>query len=457
MVPIRRLDRRDLVELVTDVGPVPMNVGAALVLDTGGADATTVAARLVATLGAVPRLRERLVTPPRLLGRPYWSPAEEQPAERVQVVPCPDPGDEDAFLALATAAVLEPFPHDQPLWRALVVPGLPAGRTGVVVGVHHVLTDGMGGLALLGMLQRADPSPDRPTPAASAPPVRRRDLAVDLVRESAGRVRRAPAATAELAGGLVELGRRQRGAAPEGAAPRRWAPRSSLNVPTGPRREVAVVRRPLDAVRRAGHRRGATVNDVLLVATSAALGRVLHERGEHPGHLVVSVPVAGRRTGGPARAEAGEAEHGATLGNRVGVMPVPVPLTGTARDRLAEVSGRTRQQKTRRRGASAALVGPAFRFLAALGVFRWFVDRQRLVTTFLSNLPGPTVRLRLAGATVERIVPITGTAGNVAVAFGALSYAGTLSITVVVDPEVVPSRAVADALEAELDTVLAPA
>jgi diacylglycerol O-acyltransferase / wax synthase len=162
--------------------------------------------------------------------------------------------------------------------------------------------------------------------------------------------------------------------------------------------------------------------------------------------------VSGRRTGSP-----GGAAHPESLGNRVGVMPVSVPLTGSVADRLTEVAACTRRQKTLRRGASAALVGPAFRLLAAVGLFRWFVDRQRLVNTFLSNVAGPGVTLVLTGATVERIVPVTGTAGNVAVAFGALSYSGSLSITVVVDPDVVPARHVAAALEVAFDTVLASA
>ncbi len=73
------------------------------------------------------------------------------------------------------------------------------------------------------------------------------------------------------------------------------------------------------------------------------------------------------------------------------------------------------------------------------------------MTTFLTNLPGPRGHLRLGGAVVRRIVPITVTAGNVGVAFAALSYAGELGVTVITDPDVVPDGArVADALSAAL-------
>ncbi|WP_226909579.1 WS/DGAT domain-containing protein [Georgenia ruanii] len=66
------------------------------------------------------------------------------------------------------------------------------------------------------------------------------------------------------------------------------------------------------------------------------------------------------------------------------------------------------------------------------------VDRQRLVNSFLTTMTGPAERLSLAGAAILRLVPITTTSGNVAVAFAALSYAGRLSVTVIVDPDLVP-------------------
>jgi hypothetical protein len=157
---------------------------------------------------------------------------------------------------------------------------------------------------------------------------------------------------------------------------------------------------------------------------------------------VVSVPISARRT-----------TTGADLGNDVGVMPIRVPLTGTLEARLGEVAAQTRARKARAssiRGASAALLSPWFRGLARIGVFGWFVNRQRLVTTFLTNLPGPPP-VAIGGAAVRRIVPVGVIAGNVAVAFAALSYAGRLGITVVTDPAVVPEGAlVADALDQAL-------
>ncbi len=245
-----------------------------------------------------------------------------------------------------------------------------------------------------------------------------------------GTTRRAlPAAFAALRHARLELG---------GG---RLAPRCSLNAPTGPRRRFARVEVDLDPIRRAARRHGATVNDALLVAVTGAMARLLTHRGQvPPADVVVSVPVSAR-----------PATTSADLGNRVGVMPVRVPLDGSPASRLAHVARQTQARKAGTRGASAALVGPLFRALAAVGLFRWFVDRQRLVNSFLTNLRGPTGTLHLAGAPIRRIVPLTITAGNVGVAFAAFSYNGTLGVTLIADPGVVPdTETLASALDTEL-------
>ena len=99
------------------------------------------------------------------------------------------------------------------------------------------------------------------------------------------------------------------------------------------------------------------------------------------------------------------------------------------------------------------MLTPAFRALAAVGAFQVFVDHQRLVHTFVTNVRGPAERLRVAGAEVTAVVPVAVNPGNVAVTFDVLSYAGTLGVTLVADPGLVPESAwlaerVADGLTA---------
>jgi diacylglycerol O-acyltransferase / wax synthase len=70
-----------------------------------------------------------------------------------------------------------------------------------------------------------------------------------------------------------------------------------------------------------------------------------------------------------------------------------------------------------------------------------------LINTFVTNLRGPETTVALIGARVREVVPVTTTVGNVPVVFGALSYAGALSLTVLADPDACPEL---DALTTDL-------
>jgi diacylglycerol O-acyltransferase len=64
-------------------------------------------------------------------------------------------------------------------------------------------------------------------------------------------------------------------------------------------------------------------------------------------------------------------------------------------------------------------------------------------------------RLTFAGAEVKAIIPVSvGEAGNIIVSFTVLSYAGTLTITAVADPDHVPDLPILTrALQAELASI----
>lgn len=63
------------------------------------------------------------------------------------------------------------------------------------------------------------------------------------------------------------------------------------------------------------------------------------------------------------------------------------------------------ERKTAARGASAVLLGPAFRLLAPAGLLRRLFNRQWLVHTFATSLRGPAEPLRFAGAPVRAVIP----------------------------------------------------
>ena len=433
--PIRRVSALDLMQLSTDAGAVPNQVGAVLMLDArGGIDPVAAVALLGRRIDGVPRLRQRLHPVPVGCGRPIWvDDPRFDPAEHVRVVIAPGDGGEAALLELAAARVTTPLPRSRPLWSATLVTGLAGARAALIVVFHHVLADGMGGLAVLARLL------DAPVEVASAqpfpqPPPTRRQLRADARRTRWAALHRLPSGLREVRAAAHELsiGRMER------------APRTSLNRPTGTHRQLALVHTDLATVRDLAHERGATVNDVVLTAVTGAVRRYLRGRGEQLDEVVVSVPIA-PTTGG-----------GADPGNRHGVMPLRLPTGGRPEERLAAIAAITRARKHGTRGASAALLAPVFRLLAAMRLLRWFIEHQRMVTTFVTNLPGPREPVTLAGLPVTGLHLVPLATGNATVAFAVVSYAGTLTVTVVADPDHVDLDDLVAALRDEIDH-LAPA
>jgi WS/DGAT/MGAT family acyltransferase len=352
----------------------------------------------------------------------------------VNEVRSPRPGDRNAVLAVAADLVARRLPSDQPLWSASLVTGLADDATALVLIFHHVMADGMGGLAVLANLVDGAPhsvADDFPRAAPSrtrlfADALRARVRSVAHLREGIRRVRDAAA----------ELG--------TGARTER-APRCSLNRPVGPRRCLAVAQTSLDAVHAAAHRHGASINDAALAAITGALAQFLGDRHEAVDHLVVSIPISGRAAATAAR-----------LGNEVGVMPVTLPATGSAGARMEAIAAITRARKQAPRAASAVLLAPAFRLLAATRTLNWLTTHQRMVTTFVTNLRGPDSHVAFMEATVAQIIPVNGTSGNVRVAFGVFSYAGNLTVTVIGDAGIADDLAsLVASLQRELDRLTA--
>lgn len=415
--------------LTTESGPVPSNIGAVLTLS--GPAPHDVHALLAERVARIPRLRQRIQATPFGCGRPIWvDDASFRVQDHVVVAPGrPSPsasGWSGERLMIAVGHLLGThLPQDRPLWGAMWVPDLEDDRWALVMIVHHVLADGIGGVAVLGALCDEAPGAsgqaDFPRPAPSSRDVCR-DAWAARDRSLRGGGRNLVQANRERLAGFRELGWTK-------SAPRP-APRTSINRPSGRRRRVTITQVPLGDVVAAAHAAGATVNDLVLTATAGALAGILAQRGEHPERLVVSVPISARRT-----------TTADDLGNAIGAITVDVPTAGGPRERLPAVKEQTAAgRESGQRGSSSRLIAGMAALLGTLGMAQWFVDRQRLMNTFETNVRGPSVRLHLGGCAIERVVPLANTPGNAAVTFGAMSYGGQLVIATYADPDILPEQ-----------------
>lgn len=432
---LERASASDRAFLAMDNGQVPEQFAVILALDEARElDLLHVQRLLSERVTAVPRLRQRLVRTAPGCGGPIWADDPDfDIRNHVRELPCRAPGDEDALLETALPEIVAPLPRDRPLWAVRLVTGIEHGRAALVVVLHHTVADGVAGLAVLASLvdegaRRVDVPFPRPVPGSA---LLARDILATRLRALRDVRRSWRLLRASMAGG-------------GGFHPPRVAD-SSLSRRTGPRRRITVVRTAHAPLRDAAHRLGATTNDAVLVAVARALHAVLRGRGERLDRVTITVPVSGR-----------DDSDTRALGNMVSPMIVTVRATGSPEAALQEVHTAVGAHKTEASGPPPiALLGWLFRPLAALGGYRWYMNHQHRFHTLVSHLRGPDHPLHFAGCPVTSATPVgVAEGGNVPVYFEVLSYAGTLTVAVVADPDHFNElRVLADHLRDELDGI----
>jgi WS/DGAT/MGAT family acyltransferase len=395
-----RLSGLDEAFLALDTARSPMHVG--WTIRFGGTPPTLAALRrhLDRRLHLVPRFRRRVVAPP------FGSATPAGPTTRLRHRP-PRPrggpavaGGTAQLRDLAGVLLAAPLDPARPLWQVHLVGGLQRG-----------------GFALLGQVHTRSwtasppsrwpcscsaPSPTgtpRPSPRAPAGPLPVQAAAsvaaraLGLARVAREAVDLAARPQSALAGAQEAL--RDAAGAAEGLL--RPAPSTALDGSRTARREVAFATVGLDAVQEAGRRLGATVNDVLLAASSIALGRALRRRGESWEALKALVPV-NIRGDDPAAAQ----------GNKISFLAVDLPVS--ERDPVAVLERVRDDAGEAKRGHTPAPIAAALaaadllprrgRALAARGVLR--LTGFNLI---VSNVPGPPVELSLMGRPLQAIFP----------------------------------------------------
>ncbi len=209
--------------------------------------------------------------------------------------------------------------------------------------------------------------------------------------------------------------------------------------------KVAAWSKPLDlaVVKRVAAALDVTVNDVLLAVTAGALRQHFAEHGEQAHDLRVFVPVDLRPRDEPVPA---------TLGNRFGIVFVKLPVS--VADPLARVRAVHERMARVKGGAQAA---STFAILAVVGALPSWAHRLAVrilgakSSAIVTNVPGPTRPVYLAGSRLVRLTFWVPQAGSVGLGVSILSYAGEVTIGMAADRNLVPepSRLVASA-EAEM-------
>ena len=444
---MRRVDRlapTDLAVLWPEDFGWPQDVGLLAVLDdAGGLDVEKLRAHVQARAGALPaRFHKVLARPRRGLGRPYWvDTAALDMQYHVRTVRLPPGAGEEDLLAACEAVRRRRFDPRRPLWHLTLLEGLADGQVGIFLDVHHCVVDGVSGVMAFGAFVDLASPGSLPQPQPRPAP-RAWDLLLDVAVGALRGLRALGGAVVRPARIWSDLARDVHAVRRNAAGGR--APLTSLNAALGSSRRYALVRADLDRCKAAAHRHGATVNDVLLCVLAGGLRALLARRGEDPGGMLLraAVPVA-LHTG----SEAAE-------GNRDGGLLLALPVgeaDPVARLRLIASDSADRKAHAMMSGAASLLFRAGFAQRLALRL----AATQRMSSSYVANVPGPPMRLTLAGAPIREAFPIVPLLGNLTVGLGALSYAGQLGITVVADADACPDLEVLTAgMEADLASLV---
>ena len=437
---MKPLSGLDALFLHLETPETPMHVGALhlLALPAGDARAYVAAVRrhVAERLHLSPVFTRRLASMPLALANPVWVRADAvDPRQHVRLVSLPAPGSVSQLEATVARLHARPLERDRPFWRMYVIEGLASGELALYTKVHHATLDGAASVAFAHALLDTAPVP-RAVPASQHPVQGEHpglgQLLGSAVRTTAGQAVRALKQLPELARVLAALVARSDATAERAvrAASFRFAPRTPLNVSIGRARAIATLSIPLAAITRVAARHQVSVNDVVLAMVSGALRRHLGAHGGLPAEpMVAAVPVSLREAGNT------DATTLATMSRMGLATDVEHPLA-----RLLAIhagSGRTKALTRELRSVIPTdfpSLGMPWLFGAAAALYgrARLADRiPPLANLVVSNFPGASSPLYLAGARLLTWWPLSIVEHGLGLNVTVQSYAGSLEFGVV--------------------------
>lgn len=360
----------------------------------------------------------------------WWEDAEDFDLEaHLHDAALPAPAGRSELEQFVADLVSVPLDRSRPLWDLYVIGEYGDGGSALVFRMHHAIADGVA-LARLLLSLTDDPDADPVDVTAPAPPsdgISIRDGLSAVWHEALDLVEH-PLRVADLATTVLA----------DAAAVAKLAlmpadHKTSLRGTAGMEKAVTWSDPiALPRIKAAGHHAGATVNDIILAGVSGALRAHLVRRRSPVHDIRAIVPFNLRALDKPLPAE---------LGNKFGLVYLPLPLTLARReDRLREMSRRMTAIKNSAEGVMAygilELVGlaPAAVENLAIDVF------ASKGTGVMTNVPGPRHEVTLAGVPLRGTIGWGPTSGELGLGVAVFSYAGEVTIGLCVDRGLVPDE-----------------
>lgn len=398
------------------------------------------------------RFRQRIVQPKIPLAPASWSPWfwETDPDFDIdnhmhEITLEPD-GYRHTIRELVGNLISTPLDFDRPLWEMHLIHGFGEGSV-LVARMHHCVADGIALIHVL--LSMTDDRPDAPPPPPPPDPepegknnlleeavdalVQRASTAANTMLKFYGKVLHEALDAVSNPGKAVDLA--QRGS--DGAQTVRRLllrsddPKTRFKGTLGTDKRVAWSNpTPMEDVKAVRRALGGTINDVLISSVAGGLRRYLQQHKDEVNDLNF-------RSAIPVNLRKSTDTH--SLGNKFGLVFLSLPIGIDApAARLREVRRRMDRLKS---SQEAPLF---FGLIRSLGytppelqapIVSALADK---ITAVMSNVPGPSQPLYMAGQKVEHVMFWVPQAGRVGLGISVLSYAGNVLIGVNTDAALVP-------------------
>ncbi len=368
-----------------------------------------------------PRYRQRIRR--RSLGRMEW--VEDRNFDlrsHFRRVAVPSPHDQGALSRTVGELMAMLLDRSKPLWTMHLIEGGPEGDA-LLIRVHHAIGDGVTLLKTGLSLFKAEPPPPPPRKLFIERLIEPIAEAVETTQAVRGWLKEQRMQGLPKAADLLARAEKVTELAVK-LFPLIQDPRTILTGPLSRRKAVAWTPPvPTLEIKRVARAFDVTVNDLMLAVIAGGLRRYFIEQGERvPKVLHASVPVYLSQT--------------LKTGNNFGLVLAPLPIgEPDPRERIMKIhQAMERLKQSPEAAITASVFNTAGRFPSGL-VSRMFMEVSRKASLIVTNVPGSPHKLKLAGATLEHVVPLVPLSGDIGLGIAIASYNRHLSLGIQADRE----------------------